>query len=549
MSTLYCRLFIVVDALGECQTMNNCRMKFINELISLQSRHNANIFATSRFINDAVEGFQYATLLEVRANPEDLGDFLAANMAKLPAFVRRSETIQDSVKTAILEAIDGMFLLARLYIEFLEDKMTPRAMRKALEELQRRAQGESGGDHRLQLLSEAYDQAMEKINSQREGYHRLARNALSWIVFSKKALQTSVLQDALAVELENTEFNPTNRPEVGSIVSVCAGLVAVDEESNVIRLAHYTTQEYFSQRAKDWLPDAESRIAKSCITYIRFTVRHRQHFPRIFRFSCWFHGSLSYSSLDFDTSSLPSLPSSQAGGAPELQWPQDASSASSFHNTISESGYQEDPETPVFEGDSEWGANESSDTDQSSEPDQDQSTSGEEEQFDSTENESANDGSLYGSDTPFDCWSGAQVILGFTLIEPNMTKLNSFLDGGDDKLPQLHSLAGDVLYDYAFLNWGHHARASSTDGEKFVMDFLEEDELMWEIGKYLLYPLLGLPEGIGLHIASQFGLKRSVKALLDKGACVQAKRKADWGPQVQSETDTVERRYISNVIG
>jgi ankyrin repeat protein len=73
------------------------------------------------------------------------------------------------------------------------------------------------------------------------------------------------------------------------------------------------------------------------------------------------------------------------------------------------------------------------------------------------------------------------------------------------------------------------------------MDFLEEDELMWEIGKHLLYPPLGLPEGIGLHIASHFGLKRSVKALLDKGTCVQAKRKADWGPQVQSETVIVER--------
>ncbi|KAL2846029.1 hypothetical protein BJX68DRAFT_129232 [Aspergillus pseudodeflectus] len=93
--------------------------------------------------------------------------------------------------------------------------MTPRAMRNALDELQRRAQGKSGDDHRMQLLSEAYDQAMERINSQREGYRKLARNALSWIVFSNKALRSSVLQDVLAVELEDTEFDPTNRPEVG----------------------------------------------------------------------------------------------------------------------------------------------------------------------------------------------------------------------------------------------------------------------------------------------------------------------------------------------
>jgi hypothetical protein len=158
--------------------------------------------------------------------------------------------------------------------------MTPRAMRNALDNLQRRAQEKSGEYGRSRLLSEAYDQAMERINSQREGYLKLARNALSWIVFSKKSLPTSVLQDALAVELEDTEFDPTNRPELGSIVSVCAGLVAVNEDSNVIRLVHYTTQEYFSHRGRDWLSHAESRITKTCITYIRLTVRYDRHFPR-----------------------------------------------------------------------------------------------------------------------------------------------------------------------------------------------------------------------------------------------------------------------------
>ncbi|KAL2846030.1 nucleoside phosphorylase domain-containing protein [Aspergillus pseudodeflectus] len=102
LSDLYDRLFIVVDALDECQTANNCRTKFINELLSLQSRHNATIFATSRLINDVAERFQQATLLEIRANPEDVGVFLAANMANLPA------QYQDSIKTAIPEAIDGM---------------------------------------------------------------------------------------------------------------------------------------------------------------------------------------------------------------------------------------------------------------------------------------------------------------------------------------------------------------------------------------------------------------------------------------------------------
>ena len=31
------------------------------------------------------------------------------------------------------------------------------------------------------------------------------------------------------------------------LVSVCAGLVTIDRESNIIRLVHYTTEEFFER--------------------------------------------------------------------------------------------------------------------------------------------------------------------------------------------------------------------------------------------------------------------------------------------------------------
>jgi hypothetical protein len=51
----------------------------------------------------------------------------------------------------------------------------------------------------------------------------------------------------LAVEPGEAELDPENKPEVDDIVSVCAGLVVVDQESDVIRLVHYTKQEYFER--------------------------------------------------------------------------------------------------------------------------------------------------------------------------------------------------------------------------------------------------------------------------------------------------------------
>jgi ankyrin repeat protein len=40
------------------------------------------------------------------------------------------------------------------------------------------------------------------------------------------------------------------------------------EGSGVIRLVHYTTQEYFERTKQQWFPDAEAKIARACIAYL-----------------------------------------------------------------------------------------------------------------------------------------------------------------------------------------------------------------------------------------------------------------------------------------
>jgi hypothetical protein len=80
----------------------------------------------------------------------------------------------------------------------------------------------------------------------------------------------SELQHALAVEIGEPELDEENLPQIEDMVSVCAGLVTVDEESSIIRLVHYTAQEYFERTQKQWFPYAESDITKTCVTYLSF---------------------------------------------------------------------------------------------------------------------------------------------------------------------------------------------------------------------------------------------------------------------------------------
>lgn len=44
-----------------------------------------------------------------------------------------------------------------------------------------------------------------------------------------------------------SELDEDNLPEIENTVSVCTGLVTIDEKSNVIYLVHYITQEYFER--------------------------------------------------------------------------------------------------------------------------------------------------------------------------------------------------------------------------------------------------------------------------------------------------------------
>jgi hypothetical protein len=81
---------------------------------------------------------------------------------------------------------------------------------------------------------------MTRISGQIKDQEELAKQTLGWITCSKRPMTTTELQHALGVEVGESRLDEDNFPEVEDIVSVCAGLVTIDEESGIIRLVHYT---------------------------------------------------------------------------------------------------------------------------------------------------------------------------------------------------------------------------------------------------------------------------------------------------------------------
>src|SRR6202046_2175389 len=155
------------------------------------------------------------------------------------------------------------FLLARLHLDSLEDKISVMEVEDALEKLPK-------GEY---AYRQAYDEAMERrVKGQKRKFADLALRTLSWVTFSKRPLTTSELRHALAVTDGASTLNLRNLTHIDLITSVCAGLVIVDEESDIIRLVHYTTQEYFDQTWAIWFPNGQTDIAKTCVTYLSFSA-------------------------------------------------------------------------------------------------------------------------------------------------------------------------------------------------------------------------------------------------------------------------------------
>jgi hypothetical protein len=121
------------------------------------------------------------------------------------------------------------FLLAKLHLDSLIGKRSPKAVRTALARL---PSGSNAYDH-------AYQNAMERIEGQVADRIELAKQVLSWITCALRPLTALELQHALAVEVGERELDEDNIPELEDMVSACAGLATVDEQSRIIRLVHY----------------------------------------------------------------------------------------------------------------------------------------------------------------------------------------------------------------------------------------------------------------------------------------------------------------------
>jgi hypothetical protein len=87
-----------------------------------------------------------------------------------------------------------------------------------------------------QRLDDAYDEAMERIERQSKDDSELAKRILSWLTCARRPLKVDELRYALAVLGEMTDMDTDYVVDEDILISVCNGLVVIDQGRRVVRL-------------------------------------------------------------------------------------------------------------------------------------------------------------------------------------------------------------------------------------------------------------------------------------------------------------------------
>ena len=96
-SDYYTRVFIVIDALDECQDPRT----LLPEIFKLQADTGANLFTTSRPIEEIKKQFEGSLLLEISATNEDVGKYLDGHMSQLQILAERNKELSEKIRTEI----------------------------------------------------------------------------------------------------------------------------------------------------------------------------------------------------------------------------------------------------------------------------------------------------------------------------------------------------------------------------------------------------------------------------------------------------------------
>ncbi|CAG8400414.1 unnamed protein product [Penicillium salamii] len=261
----YSRVFILLDALDELRTENRDSLQYL--LRQLPAK--INLLMTSRVPKETTLEFRDVPQLEIRARDRDITDYINGRLdsvSKLRSKVEHNHKLKEEIRSTITKKADGMFLLVKLHLNSLASKHTVKEMRTDLRNL---PEGENA-------ISDTYEGAFSRIRDQTREDRELGEKIIMWISHAQRPLTMKDLQSILTLQEEDTDLDFDDLIPEEFLVSTCAGLVTVENLSGRIQFVHSTAQEFVDSTKSTRYPDADLKIAHSCLHYLSLSMFCRE---------------------------------------------------------------------------------------------------------------------------------------------------------------------------------------------------------------------------------------------------------------------------------
>lgn len=283
LSQSFPRTFLLVNGLDECHDIDGPGFDGWNMLLSHQQMTESRIklLVTSRSHHRIQRIFENSPRIDILASRDDIESHITSKVASfthLAEPIAGDPTLTGLITTKVNEMADGMyvstipekssyntdlrpcrFLVAHLQMERLGSQTSFRKIRTAL-----KTPPES--------LNHTYDDTLSRIRSQSKDHTELALRVLAWVYHAKQPFIAEELLHALAVEAGDDYLDSSGLSKIEILIGVCGGLVTLDAKSGEIRLAHDTIREYLASVRHQLFPNAETDIARICLTYLSFAV-------------------------------------------------------------------------------------------------------------------------------------------------------------------------------------------------------------------------------------------------------------------------------------
>ncbi|KAH6912498.1 hypothetical protein BKA70DRAFT_1559020 [Coprinopsis sp. MPI-PUGE-AT-0042] len=196
----------------------------------------ANFFITSRPLIRLKDVLLNVEFFDVTARSRDIEILVSEHIKRNPDLrqVLASDEQRAMVIAKICQASHGMFLHASLMVEAVRHCTNSRHVMEKLDKL----------PLKLDVL---YDEAFERIEMQPEEHAALAKRVLLWVAYAYRPLHVEDLRYAVASNPRVDWEAPNNLVPESLLVSVCCGLLTVEDNrgsrrfvERTVRFVHYT---------------------------------------------------------------------------------------------------------------------------------------------------------------------------------------------------------------------------------------------------------------------------------------------------------------------